>query len=696
MPSKNPFLSESFLPAWSKLTPSELSSAIDQAIAMAEKDLAAIEALSSEQVTFENTYGAYERTARELSFAWGLASHLDSVCNSEALRLAYNECLPRVTDFYSSICLRKKLWEVLQSFQADDASLSSVQQRFIQETNHEFVQAGANLSDEDKKTFSQITSRLASVTQKFSENVLDTTNDWEYLVTDESMLDGLPGFAKEAARESAKGKGHGDEENPVWRFTLQMPSYVPVMTYAKSEDLRKVLYEGSCLIGNKGDKRNEELILEILQLRQQKAKLLGYDHFCDLVLEKRMAKDASTVVGFIETMHDKIADKFQVEITALEAFRAEKEGTPPDHFQPWQTSYWSEQLRKEQYAFDEEELRPYFAVQSVMAGMFSITEELFGIKIVERPTYCGEESPSSDHIEVWHEDVTFYEIYDQKNEQHLGSFYADWFPRESKRGGAWMNNLRTAEYEGDQMIKPHLGLICGNMTKPVGQKPALLSHNEVTTVFHEFGHLLHHLLGNVPIAALNGVHVAWDFVELPSQLLENWCWERESLDKFAQHYETKEPIPQDLFDKMMAAKNFQSALFTMRQLSLGKTDMALHLQLPKVETQGVQNFLDDELASYRMPLKTKSPTIANRFTHIFGDPVGYASGYYSYKWAEVLEADVFSVFKKGGVLSPALGKKLREEILSRGNSEPPEVLFKNFMGRDPDSDALLERSGLLN
>ncbi|MGD1977974.1 MAG: M3 family metallopeptidase [Akkermansiaceae bacterium] len=677
MSESHPFLSTEFKIRWSTLTPDHIKADVTQAIDNGKANIEAIKSVTPDQATFENTFGALEIATDDLDRAWGRVNHLDSVDNSDALREALNEMLPVVSEFSSSISLDDDLWKVLKSYAETPAveGLTEIQKRYVQETCDDFKAAGADLDPDAKKRMFEINSELASETQKFGENVLDSTNAWELLVDGEEELAGLPESAKATAAEDAKSKGKEGQ----WRFTQQFPSMYPVMQYAESDDLRRKIWEGSCTIGNGGEHDNSQLVWNILKLRKEKAALLGFDNFADHVLERRMARSGKGALDFTEDLHAKIKDQFQSEVTDLQAYKAEKTGGEAAPLQPWEVAYWSEKRRKELYDFDDEALRPYFPVDQVMEGLFSLTSRLFGIKI------------SSSEAETWHPEVTFYEIHDATSGEHLGSFYADWHPRESKRGGAWMNYLETGL---PNPRTPHLGLICGNMTKPTGDKPALLTHNEVETVFHEFGHLLHHLLSDVEIKSLAGVNVPWDFVELPSQIMENFCWDRESLDFFAKHYETGETIPDELFDKMVAARNYLAASTFMRQLSFGKLDLELHLRSEELEGRDLDEIDRELLSDYKAKLATESPSMSRRFSHLFSSPVGYAAGYYSYKWAEVLDADAFTRFQKEGVLNAETGMSFRAEILAKGNSRPVDDSYRAFMGRDPEQAALLERSGL--
>ena len=677
MSSSHPFLCRDFHIEWSKLTPDHIIADVSLAIETGRANIETIKAVTPEEATFENTFGALESATADLDRSWGRVNHLDSVSNSEELRKALNEMLPLVSEFSSSISLDQQLWTVLKSFAHSHAadSLSDIQKRYVSETCEEFQSAGADLNEESKKRMFEINSALAKVTQKFGENVLDSTNAWELFISEESRLSGLPESAKTSAAEDAKAKGKEGQ----WRFTQQFPSMYPVMQYATDDQLRKEIWEGGCTIGNGGESDNTQLIWEILRLRKEKAALLGHDNFADLVLKRRMAKDGQGALRFTEDLHLKIREQFLQEVSELEAYKAEKNHSKPAPLEPWETAFWAEKRRKELYDFDDEALRPYFPVDQVMKGLFDLTSRLFGITI----------TPAS--AETWHPEVTFYEIRDTQSEDHLGSFYADWHPRESKRGGAWMNYLETGL---PSPRTPHLGLICGNMSKPTSDKPALLTHREVETVFHEFGHLLHHLLSDVEIKSLAGVNVPWDFVELPSQIMENFCWDRQSLDLFARHYQTGETIPDALFEKMISARNYLSATTFMRQLALGKLDLELHLNSEQFLDGDLDEVDREILADYKAALATESPSMARRFSHLFSSPVGYAAGYYSYKWAEVLDADAFTRFQKEGVLNVETGMSFREEILSKGNSRSVDLSYEAFMGRGPNQDALLQRSGL--
>ncbi len=682
----NPFLERTFAIRWSQLTADQVEPAIATALAEAEAALARITKQEIGSASYESAFLALENATDLLNEAWAKVTHLSTVADSPPLREAHNAMLPKVSAFQAGIPLNEALWLRLKAAAAQPATaaLAPPHRRLLEETMADFRQQGADLPREKKERLAALQTELAGLTQKYSENVLDATNAWELLVTDTGRLRGLPEHAQAAARESARKKGHGDAANPVWRFTLQAPAMEPVMLYAEDAGLRRQIWEAAVAVGSQSPHRNAELVKQILALRREKATLLGQSHFADLVLARRMAGSGRRATEFITDLHQRVQGAFEREGRELEAFKAAHTRAPAAALAPWEVAFWAEKLRQERYDFDEEELRPFFPLPGVIAGMFEVVQRLFGLHVTECP---------AGSVETWHPEVKYYAVTDHAG-RTVGSFYADWHPRESKRGGAWMNYLITGGPRADGSRAPHLGLMCGNMTPPAGGQPALLTHREVETVFHEFGHLLHHLLGEVPVKSLNGVNVAWDFVELPSQIMENWCWERESLDLFARHHESGEPIPAGLFQRLTAAKNFRSATATMRQLAFARMDLELHTVPEKYLAGDLSAELRPLLRAYQVPTEPPAPTMENRFTHIFADPVGYAAGYYSYKWAEVLDADAFTRFKREGIFNRAVGAEFVDKILSRGNSADPMTLFVAFMGRPPDLQALLGRAGL--
>ena len=685
----NPFNSPDFDIKWSAHTPDLIEPAIREALATGQAAIDAIAALPLDQVTYRNTFLALEAATEMLNLAWGKVSHLQSVADAPALREAQNKMLPEVSAFSARIPLNPALWERLRAFAESAAGRAAegIHRRFIDETVADFRQAGADLPEAQRQRLEAIQSELAQLTQKYSENVLDATNAWHLLVDDESRLSGIPQHARDAARRSAESKGLGTPEKPVWRFTLHMPSLEPLMVYGDDADLRRQVWEASSAVGRGDSHDNRPLVPRILALRDEEAKLLGKAHFADHVLARRMAGSGAKALSFIDDLQHKAADAFARENAELEAFKAAQTGEPAGRLKAWEVMYWAEKLRRDRYAFDDEELRPYLPMNRVIDGLFELCQRIFGLTVVERP--AGE-------VDVWHEEVKAYTIHDAAG-RHLGSFYADWHPRESKRGGAWMGYLITGGPQPDGSRKPHLGYILGNMTPPVDGKPALLTHREVETVFHEFGHLLHHLLGEVEIKSLNGVNVAWDFVELPSQIMENWCWERESLDLFARHHETGEPIPEDVFQKMTAARNFRSACATTRQVQFAKMDLHLHTNTATylADPDALEARVMDVIGDTMVPTEPAGRPMLYRFGHLFSDPTGYAAGYYSYKWAEVLDADAFGRFKEEGIFNRETGADFVRHVLSQGNSRDPAELFRAFRGRDPDVNALLERCGLV-
>ncbi|MCH7227824.1 M3 family metallopeptidase [Haloferula sp. A504] len=698
----HPFLADDFEVKWSTLTAESIRDDIAHALEVAKAGIQAICDQDPARATYESTFAALEEATELLDRGWGRLQHLDSVGDYPEQREALNEMLPAVSDFHSSIPLNDALWSVLHAFGSSAAAdeLEPVEKRFVEETMLDFIQAGAELPPAKKERLAEVQAELSKLTQRFGENVLDSTNDWELVVEDESRLAGLPESAKAAALANARAKGVATDDKPAWRFTLQFPSMYPVMQHAADDALRREVWEGSIEVGAKGDWDNTKLIAKILELRQEKADILGKKNFADLALQRRMAGDGAKALGFVEDLHDRIEAQFEQDYRELREFKASKTGgDPQEPMEPWETAYWAEKRRQEEFNLDDEVLRPYFPVDRVMSGLFELCSRLFGIRIEERESVYyergGRPDGADDRPEVWSEDVKFYDLRDGRSGDHLGSFYADWHPREEKRGGAWMNCLETGlpPVAGGER-KPHLGLITGNMSPPVDGKPALLTHREVETIFHEFGHLLHGLLSDVPVRSLAGTSVPWDFVELPSQIMENFCWDRESLNLFARHHETGEPIPDELFERMLAARNYMSATVFMRQLALGKLDLELHVHHAKYKGRDLDEVDKEILRGYQVELKTKTPSMARRFSHLFSSPTGYAAGYYSYKWAEVLDADAFTKFRDHGVMSEQVGLEFREHVLSKGNSRPVDESFRRFMGRDPQLEPLLERSGL--
>jgi oligopeptidase A len=629
--------------------------------------------------TFANTMQRLDNLTERLEYAMQIVRNLEAVATTPELRAAYNAVQPRVSEFYSSLPLNEALWRAVQGYsQTGEArNLAGVRKRFLEKTIDNFRRHGAELDAPGKKRIAEIDVELSKQTMRFAENVLDSTNQYEWVITDERQLAGLPESARAMARTSAASKGLAE---PSWRFTLQGPSYLAVMTYLDDPQLRRKVYEAFTNRATEEKFDNRPLLRGILELRLEKARLLGYRDFADLVLEDRMARSGERAQQFLNDLKQKTASQFHKESAELLAFSEKAK------LYPWDIAYYAEKQRAARYDFDEEALRPYFPLDRVVSGMFEIVHRLYGIRVVER-----------NGVPAWDAQVKYYEIYDDSQasgSRLVGAFYADWFPRENKRGGAWMDAFITGlpRSDGDE---PHLGLICGNLTPPTEDRPSLLTHREVQTIFHEFGHLLHHCLSRVELRGLAGVNVAWDFVELPSQIMENWCWERDALDLFARHYQTGQPIPGELFEKMRNARNFRAANAQMRQLGFSIVDLALHRDVDPNSGVDLLDFARGILQEFSAAELPEHYAMIVSFTHLFSSPVGYGAGYYSYKWSEVLDADAFTLFQRGGIFSREVGGRFREEILAKGDSEDPADLYRSFMGRDPDPNALLERSGLL-
>jgi oligopeptidase A len=643
---------------------------------------AQLDQLTSEPAprTFANTMQRLDHLTERLEYAMQIIRNLEAVATTPELRTAYNAVQPQVSAFYSSLPLNEALWGAVRGYSQTDEGqhLAGVRKRFLEKTMDNFRRHGAELDAAGKQRIAEIDVELTKQTIRFAENVLDSTNQYEWVITDERQLAGLPESARAMARASAASKGLPE---PSWRLTLQGPSYLAVMTYLDDAELRRKVYEAFVNRATEEKYDNRPILRRILELRREKARLLGYRDFADLVLEDRMARSGERAQQFLNDLKEKTVGQFRHENSDLLAFSGKSK------LYPWDIAYYSEKQRAALYDFDEEALRPYFPLDRVVNGMFEIVHRLFGIRVVEK-----------NGVPAWDAQVKYYEIYDDtrpSGSRLVGAFYADWFPRENKRGGAWMDALITGIPRGNGQ-DPHLGLICGNLTPPTQDHPSLLTHREVQTIFHEFGHLLHHCLSRVELRGLAGVNVAWDFVELPSQIMENWSWEREALDLFARHYQTGAPIPAELLEKMRNARNFRAANGQMRQLGFGFVDLALHRDVDPASGIDLLAFARDILQEFSAAELPEHYAMIVSFTHLFSSPVGYGAGYYSYKWSEVLDADAFTQFQRGGIFSREVGSQFRERILARGDTEDPAELYRSFMGRDPDPDALLERSGLLS
>ncbi|MEO1228014.1 MAG: M3 family metallopeptidase [Myxococcota bacterium] len=628
--------------------------------------------------TWEGIFEGLEQATEPLEIAYALVTHLESVRTTPEFREAYNAVKPEVSAFFASISLDEGLFARLQELsEADGTELSEARARALERTLDSFRRHGAGLGSEDKAKLQDMTRDLAALTARFGQNVLDATSAWTHLVEDEKQLAGLPESARRGARAAAEAAGLKG-----WQLSLHAPSLVPALTYLDDRGLREKIYRAYYARASGGEQDNGTLAGKILALRRQQAELLGYDNFADFILEPRMAGDGASARAFVRELAEKTRPAFERETEELDAFRKEQgDGVTP--LEPWDVAYWAEKLRRERYDFDEEELRPWFEVQRVMSGLFEIAERLYGLRIVE-----------DERAEGWHPEVRAFRVLE--GDELLGRFLTDLHPREDKRGGAWMHGLSSGVLRGSALDRPHFGLFAANLTASVGGRPALLTHDEVQTIFHEFGHLLHHLLSRTEVRSQAGTRVAWDFVELPSQIMENWCWSRPALDLFARHVETGEPIPESLFEKMKAARTFRSATAMMRQLGFAEVDLALHLDFDASSGHDPVRFSRGILEAYAPVAYYEGWAFLNGFTHLFASATGYAAGYYSYKWAEVLDADAFGRFEREGVLSHQVGQAFRQEVLERGDSVAPERAFESFMGRPPRVEALLERSGLVS
>ncbi|MEX2529258.1 MAG: M3 family metallopeptidase [Gemmatimonadota bacterium] len=672
--SDNPLLTPGYPIPFHRIRAEHVVPGVRGLLAEAE---AAVEALVADpaEPTWENTLERLDAMVRKVREGTVPVQHLLAVAESPELREGWAEVLPEVSTFWTRLHLHPGVWARLKAFAGTDEarSLSGIRARHLEKTLREFRRSGADLPEEGRARLEALEVELAQLEQKFSENVLDATADWRLHLTDESELEGIPpdakdGFAKRAAGEDLEG----------WVVTLDAPSVQAILKKARSRELRRTVHAAYQGRATEEPWNNVALIPRIIALREEKARLLGYPDFPDFRLEEQMARSGERARDFLEEMVERTQAYWEAD---LEVLRAAGQARGFESLQPWDVAFLVEELRRERYDLDEEELRPYFPLDQVMAGMFELTHRLFGLTVEEREVE-----------EVWHEDVRFFEVSDESGRQ-LGSFYADLFPRPEKRQGAWMNDFIHGRPQGradGEELTPHLGVICGNFPPPSEALPSLLRHRDVETLFHEFGHLLHHCTSRVPIPERGGINVAWDWVEVPSQLMENWTWERDALDLFARHWDTGEPLPPELFDRMVRSRRFMGGWGQMRQLGFGVLDLALHTEFDPGAGEDPLEWVTELLLRFSPDRSFAEAHPLASFLHLFSG--GYAASYYSYMWSEVMEADLFTRFLDRGIFDRETGTRYLETILSAGDREDPDGLFRAFMERDPDPEALIRRN----
>lgn len=675
----NPLLTTADFPAYAEIRPEHIEPAIDHLLATNRAALASL--LTPDAVyTWEALIPPLEELEDRLNKAWSPVRHLHGVRDSEALRAAYTACLPKLSAYYSELGQHQGLYQAYQQL-ADSpqyAQFDAAQRAVLTHALRDFRLSGIALPPEQQVRYQDIMRELAQLAAKFSENVLDATQAWTKHLTDEAQLAGLPDSARALARQSAAQRGLAG-----WLLTLELPSYLPVLNYADDRALRQELYSAYCTRAsdqgpNAGQWDNGPVLERILALRHEVAGLLGFRDYADYALATRMADTAEQVLEFLGDLAQRARPQAQRELEELQDFAAEQLGAAV--LEAWDIGYYAEKLRQHRYQLSQEELRPYLPINRVLAGLFAVAQRLFGLAI-----------QAVDGVEVWHPEVQVYEIADAAG-QARGRFYLDLYARPHKRGGAWMDGFLTRRRQGPAIRLPAAYLV-GNFTPPLGEEPALLTHNEVTTLFHEFGHGLHHLLTTVDYTAVAGIHgVEWDAVELPSQFLENWCWSREALDLLAGHYQTGARLPEALYQRMVAARHFQAGLALARQLEFALFDFRLHRDYDPAQGGRVAAVLEAVRRQTAVVIPPPWNRFAYAFTHIFSG--GYAAGYYSYKWAEVLSADAFSAFEESGVFDPATGARFRENILEVGGSRPALESFVAFRGREPRIEPLLRLSGI--
>lgn len=676
----NPLLTMDSLPPFSQIQPDQVQPAVTQAIADCKQKISDVLA-QRDPHTWDSLIAPLEEVNDRLARIWSPVSHLNSVLNSEALRAAHDACLPLLSEFQTYVGQHEGLYQAYRELaESDDFPLlSGAQRKEIQNTLRDFRLSGIGLPAEAQQRYGEIQARLSELASRFSNNVLDATQGWSKLVTDEAELAGLPQSAQAAARQLAELKG-----KEGWLFTLDIPSYLPVMMYADNRALRAELYEAFTTRAsdqgpNAGKWDNSAIMTELLALRRELAQLLGFANYAELSLATKMADKPEQVVNFLTDLAAKSLPQGKAELEEIRAFAAEQHGQ--GELAAWDLAYYAEKLKQHKFSISDEQLRPYFPASKVVKGLFEVVKRVFGMKVRER---LG--------IDTWHPDVRFYDIFDTEDELR-GSFYLDLYAREHKQGGAWMDVCLGRRYRQDGSLQRPVAYLTCNFNGPVDGKPALFTHNEVVTLFHEFGHGIHHMLTRIDVAGVAGINgVAWDAVELPSQFLENWCWESEALAFISGHHETGEPLPTDLLEKMLTARNFQAAMQMLRQLEFALFDFRLHQEFDPASADQIPALLDE----VRSQVAVMTPPAFNRFQHSFSHIFagGYAAGYYSYKWAEVLSADAFSRFEEEGIFNPATGQSFLKNILEKGGSKEPMELFRAFRGREPQVDALLRHSGI--
>lgn len=670
----NPLLQDFNTAPFSQIKTEHYIPAIKKGIEIAKSEIAAI-VDNADAPTFENTTVALDFSGEKLNRINGIFFNLNSAETSDEIQQIAQEVSPWLSEFSNDITLNEALFKRVKSVfdSKETLDLTSEQHMLLEKQYKGFARNGANLKDADKNKLREIDAKLSKLSLKFGENVLAETHAFEMHLTDEKEVSGLPESVKEAAAEVAKSK-----EKEGYIFTLDYPSYIPFLTYADNRELRKKM---AIAAGKKAFKdnefNNEKVVLEIVNLRHQRANLLGYKTHAHFVLEERMAETPEKVIEFSNNLLEKAKPAAEREFKDLENFAQKLDGI--DQLQKWDGAYYAEKLKKELFDLDQEILKPYFKLENVIDGVFEIANRLYDLKFEE-----------VSNIDKYHEDVKTYKVTDTKG-NFIAVFYADYHPRKGKRNGAWMTSYKSQQIKNDINERPHISIVC-NFTKPTATKPSLLTFNEVTTLFHEFGHALHGMLGNTTYSSLSGTSVSWDFVELPSQVLENWCYEKEALGLFAKHYETGEVIPMNYVKKIKESASFHEGMQTLRQLSFGLLDMSWHSQNPS-EIKSLKEFENDAFADTTLYPDVAENCMSTAFSHIFQG--GYSAGYYSYKWAEVLDADAFEYFLEKGIFNKEVATKFKDTVLSKGGTEKPMELYKRFRGQEPKPDALLKRAGLV-